>query len=283
MRVRLRLAVVLPLVLLTVMPRLADGQQPSDAGAIKGVACDSYGGVLAGVTVSVTVGGLELKAVTDAEGRYTLSSVPAGAQTVRAVLSGFREAEKQANVGPRAEVDLPFVLCPAALVEIDWIAAPSDLSVFSSAVDVVAYVRVTSNDARSAECEFSAAKVTTAVVALLKSPTPDARTITFWQELWSEERTPYAVGSEMIVFLTRQKNQNRFVRSHGPMSVFPVSNGVVIDSKFLMPSHRRYIGRPVDELLRDLRKSATSGTGEISLNEAAADRSISAAWSAHPR
>ena len=68
-------------------PVLAQG-----AAMISGVARDSTGSAMPGVTVTVTNGatGAERTAVTDAEGRYQLTALPSGRYEVRAALAGFR-------------------------------------------------------------------------------------------------------------------------------------------------------------------------------------------------
>ena len=70
------------------------------SGSISGVAVDQQGAVLPGVTIDAVHGptGTQYSAITDADGRFFISSVRVGGPyTVTAALSGFRSQE-QANV-----------------------------------------------------------------------------------------------------------------------------------------------------------------------------------------
>jgi hypothetical protein len=62
-------------------------------GGLTGTITDSTGGALPGVTVTITNEGtgLELTAVTDATGTYTIRNIAGGTYTLKATLQGFRE------------------------------------------------------------------------------------------------------------------------------------------------------------------------------------------------
>ena len=90
-----------PLLALLVLPSLAFAQAPP--GTIAGVVKDSSGGVLPGVTVTITNTdtGLERSVVTNAEGQYRGLLLPLGQYKVAAELQGFKKSE-QTGIALRA-------------------------------------------------------------------------------------------------------------------------------------------------------------------------------------
>jgi TonB-linked SusC/RagA family outer membrane protein len=96
-----------------VAPSRAFGQ--GTTGTITGVVSDSSGTPVAGARVSVD--GLNLATSSGQTGRYTLSNVPAGTQTVRARLLGYRFNQAQTTViaGQTATVDIRLSVAPAEL------------------------------------------------------------------------------------------------------------------------------------------------------------------------
>ena len=77
--------------LLAGSPAVAQQTEARIAGTIS----DQNGGVLPGVTVTVTSSatGAARTAVTDEQGRYTITNLPPGTYTVAAELSGFGAVE----------------------------------------------------------------------------------------------------------------------------------------------------------------------------------------------
>ena len=78
-------------------------------GQIRGKVADRSSGVLPGVTVRIRIGSYQATAVTDANGDFTFSGVPAGEVVMTAELSGF--ATREANFGfdgspKRVELDM---------------------------------------------------------------------------------------------------------------------------------------------------------------------------------
>ena len=65
--------------------------QPAQTGTIAGVVQDASGGVLPGVTVTITSQerGFVRSAVSDEQGRYVFAAVSIGNYTVEATLAGF--------------------------------------------------------------------------------------------------------------------------------------------------------------------------------------------------
>ena len=96
-----------------VAPSRAFGQ--ATTGTVTGVVSDSSGTPVAGARVSVD--GLNLATSSGQTGRYTLSNVPAGTQTVRARLLGYRLNQVQTTViaGQTATVNLRLNIAPAEL------------------------------------------------------------------------------------------------------------------------------------------------------------------------
>ena len=100
---------VVGLVLLAA-PAMA-GQGAGNPAGITGVVTDSSGGVLPGVTVTVTSPALQVPSVTsvsDDRGEYRLSPLPIGIYTILFELSGFQSVRREGvrlTVGFTARVD----------------------------------------------------------------------------------------------------------------------------------------------------------------------------------
>ena len=78
-------------------------------GGITGAVTDDTGGVLPGVTVEASGGGLSAPrvAVTDGDGRYTITGLPSGGYVVTFTLAGFERLEREVELadGLTAMVD----------------------------------------------------------------------------------------------------------------------------------------------------------------------------------
>lgn len=134
---------------------------------------------------------------------------------------------------------------------IDWIAPPPHIADLVKSADVVVYVRVVANDGRGVGSD-TAVGLTTVVLELVKASGTQSigNKLKFWQEQWSEEPTPYPVGTHLILFL--QEWEGRLFRMHGPYAAFNVDNGKLTLSKFLYV-YRKYEGMRVKEFLQQLR------------------------------
>ena len=219
-------------------------------GAIQGNLHDTNGGALPGATITVAQGNLRRTVVTDTAGSYKFSALPVGSYTVTAALMGF-------NTGVRSNVIVPsagttrvdFVLCTASLEDIDWIA-PRDLSALWTRADVVARIQISGTRPVQSDCAWSGFEHTAAVRDLLKdaSGRVNGHTLTFVQENWSGERTPYAGDQEMIVFLA--VTPRGLYRVAGPQSAFLIAGNQVVGA-------RQYLGATgsmtVTEFLASLR------------------------------
>jgi hypothetical protein len=205
----------------------------SAPGEIRGNVRDGRGGVLPGVTVTVSSGDLRKTAVTDAAGTYDVDGLPPGTYTITAALPGFDTAvHAGVAVGNAEGRRSDFSLCAGAFEYIDWIV-PSDLAALWATADVVARVVVTSTKPVGAPCAHRDVEHTAAVREVFKDPTVRVigGAVAFTQENWADERTPYAVGQEMVVFLTA--SATGFGRVAGPSSVFLVRGDRVLGRQYL--------------------------------------------------
>ena len=223
--------------------------QPLPAARLLGTVADANGGVLPGVAVAVRTAERELTTVTDSAGRYEFTELPAGKCILTARLAGFRDYRREVGLKPDERLTLDVTLCVGALREIDWLAPPKEFSELLGTVDVVAYVRILTNAGAVGDCVADVAKLTAKVLELVKPDEVEDGTLTFWQELWHRERAPYAVGTELVVFL--KKWDDRYFRPYGPMVVFPVAGGKLQSSEFLF--NRTPVGMPVQAFLAQLR------------------------------
>jgi hypothetical protein len=226
---------------------IAAGQQGSTVtGTIVGAVRDIHGGVLPGVTITATVSGVESKAVTDSQGRYVFANLPAAPFTIRATLVGFCPGEERVSLEPGRSVTVDFALRLGRLSEIDWIAPPDKLVDLMAMAQTVAYVRVAAAHPTS-RCD-AFAQVQATVIEQLKPAGPPATTLTFWQEQWDSEPTPYPVGTEVILFLT---DWNGKLVRYGPHTAFLVEGGKIVNSPFTF--YRSYAGMRIGDFLRELR------------------------------
>ena len=160
-------------------------------GTTRGCIRDNHGDVLPGVEIVASNPEGRERAVTDSAGCYQLRSLRAGTYSVAAALAGFVTGKRGgvAVVDGRTAESLDFALCTAAVEEIDWWVPPGLNGMWKQA-DVV------------------------------------ARTLTLTQENWTGERTPYAVGQDMVLFLVA--GPRGFRRLAGPHSVFFLEGDQVV-------------------------------------------------------
>ena len=253
---------------------LWSAQQPQ-AGAIAGRVTDSSGGVLPGVTVTVTGPGVSRKVVTSRNGDYTVDNLSAGVYRIETYLPGFRRAvteSVQVEVGRSTTHDVTLRL--GALSIVDYVHVPIREAVSRAAV--VAHLRITrSMDPRFADANRE--RVVTdhqaTVLGVVKSDQPEIaeqNSVQFTQRgagflIDAGERvvgpeTPYSVGSSYILFFQRQAD-GRLVSFAGPQLTFLVSasGGVTIPE---LPGGRPDM--PVGEAVAALKKLVSqSPTGAI--------------------
>ena len=208
----------------------------SDAqGTITGCVTDKRGGVLPGVDVVATSSSSQTKAVTDPSGCYRLSGIRAGTYSVTVALAGFATGKREgivvASGGSVDHVD--FSLCLGGLEQIDWVV-PRGLAEAWKQSTVVAFVRVVgtrpirSDGPVQSDCPSNDVLHTAVVIEMFKESltTRIGATLTFRQENWDSERTPYAIGQKMFVFLTA--TQQPLWRVAGPYYVFLVNGDQIV-------------------------------------------------------
>lgn len=219
------------------------------SATVVGLVRDTNGGPLPGVMLTVTLGTSEVRAVADPQGRYSIA-LPPGSHTIRVTLAGFLTAEKRAQLIPGETATVNFDLVAGPLRFIDWIAPPERLAELVATAHTVAHLRVTATGS-AAECKREA-RITANVIEALTPPGLTAgATLTFCQEQWEAERTPYPVGTELVVLLIEWNGT--LARSHGPHAVFRVEDSKIQASPFLFPAYHGYVGMAVTQFLAELR------------------------------
>ena len=98
--------------------------------SISGVVKDTAGAVMPGVSVTVKndASGAAQDVLTDAEGRYQISALPAGTYTVTATLTGFKTAEvKTVRLAIGQPLSIPLTLEIGSLEETVNVLSSSEL------------------------------------------------------------------------------------------------------------------------------------------------------------
>jgi hypothetical protein len=97
-----------------VIPALAAAQL---SGTVGGIVTDPANSPIPGVKITVTSEGFERTTVTGADGRYTVTGLPAGHCRIKAELPGFDTVVKEVATGAGARRELSFTLQPACISE----------------------------------------------------------------------------------------------------------------------------------------------------------------------
>ncbi|HVT48983.1 MAG TPA: TonB-dependent receptor [Vicinamibacterales bacterium] len=120
------IATLLSVSLVLGAPAPAAAQSPT--GTISGRVADTNGGVLPGVTATLSSPALQGTqiAVTTEHGDYIFSLLPPGVYTVRFTLNGFEPLEKQTRLGATESVDLDATLQTARVTENITVSADAD-------------------------------------------------------------------------------------------------------------------------------------------------------------
>jgi hypothetical protein len=112
--------------------------RPLAAGQIAGRVVDPSGAILPGATVTAQINGRRLTAVSDHEGRYVLSNVPAGPLVVTGFLEGFKTGQRSLSYDERPR-QVDFQLAVGAATEMVTVTADAPLIDTSSAATTQNY------------------------------------------------------------------------------------------------------------------------------------------------
>lgn len=120
--------------------------QPAQTGTVQGEVKDSSGGVMPGVTMTLTSEdrGFVRSAVTDDAGKYVFPAVPIGRYTLNAALQGFKTEEARGNLVETDKATIvPFTLSVGALT--DTVQVTGDIPIVT-ATNTAANTRVRSDE-----------------------------------------------------------------------------------------------------------------------------------------
>lgn len=235
------------------------GAQPQAPATLTGIVLDAQGAPIPGVAITILGAHDTPTVITGPDGRFSLGGLASGPRAVRAAVTGFawRQEALELKAGETAEVR--FVLCPSLGRFVSFLAPPPLADLVAEA-SVVAFLRVTRSVPSDTPCRGEA-RLEAAVIETVKAPHASLRSLTFVQEQWVEEPTPYPAGTELVVFLT---GKDRSRRLYGPLAVFMAQEGVIQPSKFLSAAFNRHVGRRVEDLLAELRATRQGATnGEV--------------------
>ena len=187
--------------------------------------------MLPGVEVAASGGAGRRAIVTQVSGCYQLEDLEAGIYTVTAALTGFLNARREgvAVMNGRTTSSVDFELCAGALVDILWITYGLLEEAWKHTA-VVAHVRIRSTGRVRSDCPTDDFVLSADVIEVLRN-TSDRRvgtTLSFRQEYSSNERTPYRVGQEMVVFLS--DTRDGFRRLAGPAYVWLFDGDRILNS-----------------------------------------------------
>src|SRR4051812_38706069 len=93
---------------------LIGGAHAQSGGTIRGVMTDDSGAVVPAASVTLTGGGANKTAQTQADGTYTFSGVAPGQYHVKVAFPGFAPVDKPVTVAPGANLSVPIQLAIAA-------------------------------------------------------------------------------------------------------------------------------------------------------------------------
>jgi hypothetical protein len=260
----LELTRTISLVLLSV---LATGAQQPHTGAIAGTVTDTSGGVLPGVTLTLT-GPRSDKTVSNARGEYRFENVPIGEYRIEAILPGFRRSVATVTLTEGATTKTDIVLRLGLLSIVDYVMPKDGVQGAVREADVVAQIRVTGTaPTRLASGE---SRIVTdhdaVVVSVVKADTPNlvpGSPLRFGQDNageWFEEgyrargmEVPYRPGDSILAFLMRNKDAT-LSEFRGQWYMWPVKQGFVVIDAPNLSSFGLRSPMPVDEALSALRK-----------------------------
>src|SRR5207244_1413176 len=116
-RARRTVAALIFLILASVFPRAALGQQTVNFASISGRVADSQGAIVPGahVTARQIDTNVTVAMVTDRDGRFRFPYLKVGRYEVVVHLDGFADEKRSVALTAGSAFDLPFTLAPAGL------------------------------------------------------------------------------------------------------------------------------------------------------------------------
>jgi hypothetical protein len=219
---------------------LAVGASRVQVATISGTVSDLDGGWLPGATITARATGEVRRAVVNADGRFRLDGLSAGAYHVTADLPGFqRSAAEVVVVTTGRATACNFAMRVGNTTQVTHRLLAAGLPAVLRAADVVVHVRIASVVGAGVIAppqRYLTTEHVAVVLSTLKEAGPaSARTgtIHFWQVqagAWAEngrryggEEPPYSPGDEFIGLFTRDRN-GRLVELAGGYFMFRVMN-----------------------------------------------------------
>lgn len=200
-------------------------------GGITGCVTDRSGGALPGVEVVASGASGTRTIVTQASGCYELQDLEAGTYAVTAALLGFSPGQREgvAVADGRTTDSVDFALCVGPLVDILWVTF-GRLDEAWKHTAVVAHVRIAGTGRVRSDCPTDDFLLSADVIEVLRNTSGQriGKTLSFRQEYSVNERTPYRVGQEMVVFLSATRDG--FRRLAGPAYVWLFDGDKVVNS-----------------------------------------------------
>lgn len=217
---------------------LAAAQGPQ-TGAVAGRVTDTSGGVLPGVTITVTGLGVDRKGVTDRAGDYRFDGLPSGTYHLQAQLAGFRRAVVDPVAVDEARVTVQNLTLRLGIITTHGLyVMPRDgLSGALREASVVVVLRITSPvGSRLLGGSMLAMEHEASVTGIVKVDAAGmvaGSSIRFSQlaaGTWFEDgrsyggsQAPFQTGQVLVAFL-RRGSDGTLTELIGPHYMFPVSD-----------------------------------------------------------
>ena len=190
--------------------------QTAGTGRIAGRVISTAGGVLPGVTITVSGGGPPATVVSDAEGRFVVETFVGGSSplTLSAVLAGFQTTTRDVRGRPGGTVNVGDIRLPLGCLSIvDYVA--TGLREEASRALTVAHLRIEAvQPLREWTIEkscYTGSEVSAIVITDLRGRRPGS--IIRFVPLKSPSLPPYMPGDEIVVALYRDAAARQFYSS----------------------------------------------------------------------
>jgi hypothetical protein len=204
---------------------------------------------LPGVTVSVSRATTVRETFTDTAGCYSLPGLEPGEYAIEAKLAGFKPANRPRVLVRASETTrLDLSLCVGFLKEHVWVLPPTYEELVRSAQALV-HVRI---DATRLEPQCENDWLHTAQVLRVRKPHPglSSPSIEFIQGASSDERSPYTLGTELIMAISLGRDGQPAHRYAGPFGVYFVKDRRIVWAHGWGPN--RYDSMPLAQFVTAL-------------------------------